>query len=282
MSTKPIGFLDNLAAFLRAAFSTFALTSMTTWKVLLTPFLAFQHHGISVTSYQHSVTTDWQLFLNLYFTVLLTDLPATLWARMVTSCPFLFTGFLTAKFHVISVRRMTCQRARMTAFQAHRTWSLTPSHGNFCIKIFCCFNTDFIVVDLTNDGQEVSNTATSFQICNNLLPNVTVFWEKSKISNAVETFSCTRKSNACAVNNLDESDFLIFVTAHERQKDDVVFFTLEVVNCCHTHTSEGWIVFRFKGFLDGIFFLKAVSDGVHLSRVGCQQGNLIGFVSLLH
>ena len=30
MTTRPIGFLDNLAAFLRAAFSTFALTSVTT------------------------------------------------------------------------------------------------------------------------------------------------------------------------------------------------------------------------------------------------------------
>ena len=51
MSTRPIGFLDGLVAFLRAAFSAFSLTSVTTWKVLLTLFYAFNHYGISVTSY---------------------------------------------------------------------------------------------------------------------------------------------------------------------------------------------------------------------------------------
>ena len=36
-----------------------------------------------------------------------------------------------------------------------------------------------------------------------------------KVSDAVETFLCTRESHACAVDNLQKSDFLIFVTAHE-------------------------------------------------------------------
>ena len=51
MSTRPIDFLDGLVAFLRAAFSAFSLTSVTTWKVFLTLFYAFNHYGISVTSY---------------------------------------------------------------------------------------------------------------------------------------------------------------------------------------------------------------------------------------
>ena len=215
MSTRPICPLDKLLAFLCAAFCTFALTPVSTGKDSLTSFIAFHLLWSSVTSHLCSVTTDRQLFLNHYITKLFTDFSATLRTRMATSFPFIFTRFFTAKFPVAFIIRMTFQRASMTAFQTRPTWLLTSSHGNFCVKIFGSCNADFVFVDLANKGQGVSNTGTSFQICNNILPNVTVFGEKAKISYAEETLSCTRESNACAVDNLEESDFLVFVTAHK-------------------------------------------------------------------
>jgi len=127
------------------------------------------------------------------------------------------------------------------------------------------------MVDLTNKGQGLSDALTRFQIGYNLIPDVTVFREKIKVSNTVETLLGPRERHTCAVHTLDEADFLGFVAAHERKKNDVVFFTLKVVNCRQSDTSQ-----RFRVFLS-----EAVFNGKHLTHVGCQKCYLMGSVALL-
>jgi len=95
--------------------------------------------------------------------------------------------------------------------------------------------------------------------------------EKCKVSNAVETLLGPRERHTCAVYNLDEANFLGFVAAHERKKNDVVFLTLKVVNCRQSDTSHCLILFLSEVF----------SNGEHLTHVGCQKCYLMGSVALL-
>ena len=95
--------------------------------------------------------------------------------------------------------------------------------------------------------------------------------QKIKVSNAIESFLGTRKSHACAVHNFDEANFFILVATHEGQKDDVIFFALEVVNGCQANTFEVLAVLLFD----------KVSDCKHLSSVGGQYCNLPRTVGLL-
>ena len=123
-------------------------------------------------------------------------------------------------------------------------------------------------MDLTNKGDCVSNATTFFQICHNLAPDVTVFGEKVKVADAVKPYFGTRERHACTVDCLDEAHLLVLVAAHQRQKDDVIFFALEVVNGRQANT------FKFSVF-------EAVSHGKHLSRIGCQKCYLLSLVALL-
>lgn len=75
----------------------------------------------------------------------------------------------------------------MTALQTHFTWPLASSIGSFLPKIFGCFGHHFVIVDLTDKRQSVSNVTTFFKIWYNLAPDLTVFGEKSKVSNAIES-----------------------------------------------------------------------------------------------
>ena len=98
-------------------------------------------------------------------------------------------------------------------------------------------------MNLTCKRQGVSNAATRFQICHNLTPELTVFREKFKVSNAVKPHLGTGKGHACAVDNFDETNFLFLVTAHKGKEDEVVFFTLKVVNSCQPYRFDHLIVF---------------------------------------
>lgn len=159
----------------------------------------------------------------------------------------------------------------MTALQTHTTSPLASPIWSFFSEIFCCFRSHFVLVDLTGKGQGVSDVPTCFQIGYNFAPNVAVFREKSKVSNAVETFSGTRKRHTSAIFNLDEANFFVFVAAHKRKKNDVTFFALKVV-----HGRQAYVL-QFFTFIR----LETVSNGKHLPCVGRQKSYLIGRVSLL-
>jgi len=120
---------------------------------------------------------------------------------------------------------------------------------------------------LARKRQRFSHIPTLFHIFHYPAPQFALFFQKADVTDAIKTFLGSRQCDADAVFCLEETDLAFFITSHERQQNDVVFFALEVVHRTDSHSTEE---------IFGHFFLELDQ----LAIVSCQDCDLLPFVAL--
>lgn len=119
---------------------------------------------------------------------------------------------------------------------------------------------------LTAQGQSIPDLALLSQGAEDVAPQFDLAQHRA-VANAVETFLGTRQGYTYAIGDVQKANFTLQVAADQRQQDNVVLFSLVLVDYVHFDPCERAGRHKF-------------TQTVELAGIGCEDGNLLWFVVL--
>lgn len=119
---------------------------------------------------------------------------------------------------------------------------------------------------LTAQGQSFPNLVLFPQGGEDVAPQFDLF-KHFTVANTVKAFFCTRQGYTDPIGNVQKANFTLWVTADQRQQDNVILFSLVLVHYVHFDPCE--LAGRHK-----------FAQTVELAHIGSEDGNLFWFVVL--
>lgn len=239
---------------------------MSTLELFLARHLAFKCLRVLVARNLLCVLTPGYDLLNLLRTLLWAFLMTHEWTPVSLVAQNLLALLVTHVLLMLGVIRVADSCTDMATIQTELARpSATPLRGLFEVLSTGCFYLSLWVIH-TAQGQSLSSLVMFPQSVEDVTPQFHLA-KYCTVANTVEAFLGTRQGDADAIGNAQKANFTLLVAADQRQQDNVVLFSLILVNNMHSDPLK---------LAGGHEFAQTVE----LPSVGGKDGNLLWFVVL--
>ena len=136
-------------------------------------------------------------------------------ALMLSSAEHLSAWLIALVFLVLRVCGMTYHVTHVTALESRGAWYGAASL--WCLfEVFSTRRMDHVFrVVLARQHQCISHISTLSHVVNNSVPQWTLCFQKTDVSNTEKSFLSSGQRHANSVFNLQETDFAFFVASHQ-------------------------------------------------------------------
>lgn len=239
---------------------------MFTVEQLIARLLAYKCLRVLVARNHLCVLTPGYDLLHLHYTFLWASFIAVKWAPVSQITHRFLALLMTLVLLVLRVVWMANPCANMATNQTELARLFAASlRGLFEIISTRRFDLSVLMI-LTVQSQGIPNLVPLPQCVEDVAPELD-FAQHFTVANTVEPFLGTRQGYTDAIGNVQKANLALQVAANQRQQDNVILFSLVLVNDVHFDPCE-------------LFCRHEVAQAVQLSGVSCEDSNLFWFVVL--